>query len=211
MDKAKDDIRVLGLSFIYQRVCLDEFGEWKYVLGKDRSMEAKRKSKYYPTFLKLWHILKENKLDPEVYMRAIARWVKRSKRFPTLYPSLLTGKTMLEVVKSHLRKEHMKANQDRKAASKSLKRTRGDEILSEVRHSCEVVRRATRSFAFSKKQVFEAFRQSLSLHYLLTEDEYLDMVESLTEREKKVAKELINNGMLLESILKVKEPLETDG
>lgn len=193
------DIKILGLAITYQQVCQDEFGEFKQ-LPKDIT-----KWRWYKTFVKFREILKRYEIRPETYIRAIAKWVKRSGRFPSLYPNLLTGATMLEVVKSYIRKKHW--NQDRRgeATAKALRVTFRDEVLSEVRHTCEIVKRAIKFHGFSKEQVIQAFGPSLSYYWLLTEEWFVDEVESLPECMQKVAQRLAKDAVLLADIIREKE------
>ena len=137
-------------------------------------------------------------------MRAIAKWIKRSKRFPSLWPSLLTGPTMLEVVLSHLRKEHLKSNMNKTVASQALQRTNRDEILSEVKQSKLFVRKAMKAFGYSRERVVEALGCSLSPYFLLTEQSYIFRVESLSGNERRIAQELARNGALLEAVVDIK-------
>ena len=194
-----DDIKILGLAITYQMVCQDEFGEYK-VIPKDIT-----KWRWFKTFEKLRGILKEHGFRPEVYMRAIAKWVKRSKRFPTLYPNLLTGTTMLEVVKAHVRKLHLRHHRKGKATAKALRVTFRDEIMSEVRHTCEIIKRATKTYGFTREQVIQAFGSSLSPYWLLTEESYIDEVEELSEAHRKIEQRLARDAVLLDDILREKE------
>jgi len=199
-----DDVRVLGLAAIYQQVILDEFGQWKDVLG--RNPNRVRQAKYYKTFQRLFHILRKNKIRPEIYFRALSKWIKRSKRFPSLWPSLLTGATMLEIAKSYLRKQHLAHNRDRKAAGKAMRRSRLSEILSAVRQSCKVAEKVHKAYGLTATQILNSL--SLSPYFLMTEEEYLKQLRNPTEEEKQAAKELSKRDDLLVGIIKAKKQFD---
>lgn len=192
-------IQILGLAITYQMVCQDEFGEYKQ-LPRDIT-----KWRWFKTFRKLRRILKRYGYKPETYMRAIAQWVKRSGRFPTLYPNLLTGDTMLEVVKSYIRKKHWRNHRRGKATAQALRKSFRDKVLSEVRQTCEIVKRAKGFYGFSTQQIIEAFGSSLSYYWLLTEEDFVDEIESLPECMRKVAQRLSKDALLLADVIREKE------
>jgi len=200
-----DDLRVLGLAAVYQQVVLDEFGEWKNVLRKNP--KKVRKSKYYKTFQRLYHILRKNRIKPEIYFRALCKWIKQSKRFPSLWPSMLTGKTMLEIAKSYMRKQYLAHDHDGKAAGKAMKRSRLKEILSEVKQSCEIAERVHKAYSLNVIQICKVL--SLSPFFLMTEERYLEDLlrhrRTPTLEERAIAKELMRRDDLFAQVIKIKK------
>jgi hypothetical protein len=189
-----NDIQVLGLIFIFRKVMLEELGHNKYF---PQSLKAAKENKVWSHFEKLSSLLGKEGIHPVRFFKALADFVKTSKKFPTVFAPIVASQFALDCYR---RWEH---NQLLKYRVKENEHTFVEMVISDVLQSEEIVSKMCLNFGLERKDVVDSIETSC--YFRLTDEDYLSGLSSLESGEERAAQKLMSHPSLLQEILKAKE------
>jgi hypothetical protein len=188
------EIKILGLIYLFRKIMLEELGHQKYL---PQSLEAAKENKVWPHFEKLSGLFQREGIHPVRYFKALADFVKTSKKFPTVFAPIVASQFALDCYR---RWEH---NQLLKFRVRENEHTFAEMVVSDVLQSEEIVSKMCLNFGLERAEVIDSMETSV--YFKLTDETYLSSISSLSSGEERAAQRLMSHPELLNMILKAKE------